>query len=101
MGIGAIPDAALNYLTRHKDLGIHTEMFSDGVLPLIESGVINCARKNQHAHQIVAGFVMGSRALYDFVNDNPTVALADIEYVNDPSVIAKHENMVSINLEIS
>lgn len=97
MGIGAIPDAALNYLTDHRDLGIHTEMFSDGVLPLIESGVINCARKKQHAHQIVSGFVIGSRKLYEFVHDNPMVELVDIEYVNDTGVISKHDNMVSIN----
>lgn len=97
MGIGAIPDAALNYLISHKDLGIHTEMFSDGVLPLIEKGVINCSRKKQHAHKILSGFVIGSRQLYDFVDDNPMVELADIEYVNNTSVIAKHENMVSIN----
>jgi acyl-CoA hydrolase len=97
MGIGAIPDAALNYLNNHKDLGIHTEMFSDGVLPLIENGVINCAKKKQHAHQIVSGFVIGTRKLYDFVHDNPMVELVDIEYVNDTGVIAKHDNMVSIN----
>lgn len=97
MGIGAIPDAALTFLGDHKDLGIHTEMFSDGVLPLVESGVINGARKKQHPHKIVSGFVMGSKKLYEFVNDNPAVELADIEYVNNTSVISKHDNMVSIN----
>ncbi len=97
MGIGAIPDAALRFLNNHKDIGIHTEMFSDGALPLIESGVINGAKKKQHPHKIVSGFVMGSKKLYDFVHDNPMVELADIEYVNNTSVISKHDNMVSIN----
>lgn len=97
MGIGAIPDAALRCLHTHKDLGVHTEMFSDGVLPLVASGVINNRRKQKRPGQIVTGFVMGSRALYDFVDDNPEVAFLDIAYVNDTSIIRKNDRVVAIN----
>jgi 4-hydroxybutyrate CoA-transferase len=97
MGIGAIPDAVLSFLGNHKDLGVHTEMFSDGVLPLIESGVINNKLKTRHKDVLVAGFLLGSRKLYDFVDDNPLVRMLDIQYVNDTAVIRKLPKMTSIN----
>lgn len=97
MGIGAIPDAALRCLGDHKDLGVHTEMFSDGVLPLLESGVINNSRKNIAQGRSVTGFTMGSDALYTHVHDNPEVTFLDIEFVNNPTVIAKNSRVTSIN----
>ena len=97
MGIGAIPDAVLSCLTDRKDLGIHTEMFSDGVLELINAGVINNSRKKVHPGKIVTGFVVGSQKLYDFVDDNPQVAFLDIEYVNDTSIIRRNDNVAAIN----
>ena len=97
MGIGAIPNAVLNALEGHQDLGIHTEMFSDGVIDLVEKGVINGKNKNTHPEKIVAGFVMGSRRLYDFVDDNPMLAMLDIEYVNDTAVIRKNPKVTAIN----
>jgi 4-hydroxybutyrate CoA-transferase len=100
MGIGAIPDAVLSCLGNHKDLGVHTEMFSDGVLPLVQSGVINNKLKTKHPNVIVSGFLLGSRKLYDFVDDNPVVRMLDIQYVNDTSVIRKLPKMVSINSAI-
>ncbi len=100
MGIGGIPNAVLAGLTGHRRLGIHTEMFSDGVIDLVESGVITCEEKQIHRGRIVAGFVSGSRRLYDFVNDNPFVHLLDITYVNDTSAIRKLKKMVAINSAI-
>jgi len=97
MGIGAIPDATLACLGNHKDLGIHTEMFSDGILPLVQSGVITNAYKRKHRGRIVTTFAMGSQALYNFVDDNPEVAFLDVEYTNDTSVIRKNPQTVSIN----
>jgi acyl-CoA hydrolase len=97
MGIGAIPNAVLNALTHHRRLGIHTEMFSDGVTNLVEKGVITGEEKCIHRHKIVAGFVSGSQALYDFVDDNPVVQLLDITYVNDTSVIRKLSKVTAIN----
>ncbi len=97
MGIGAIPDAALRCLGGHQDLGVHTEMFSDGVLPLLESGVINNSRKKIARGRTVTGFVMGSERLYRFVDDNPEVTFLDIEFVNNPTVIAKNPRVTSIN----
>jgi acyl-CoA hydrolase len=97
MGIGAIPDAALRCLGGHRDLGIHTEMFSDGVLPLFESGVINNSRKKVVVGRSVVGFVMGGSDLYAHVHDNPEVAFLDIEFVNNPVVIAKNSRVTSIN----
>ncbi len=97
MGIGGIPDAVLACLGNHRDLGIHTEMFSDGVLPLIRSGVVNGRRKKVHPGKIVTGFAMGSPALYDFVDDNPEVVFLDIEYVNDTSNIRRNPNVTAIN----
>ncbi|MEJ2292894.1 MAG: acetyl-CoA hydrolase/transferase C-terminal domain-containing protein [Deinococcales bacterium] len=97
MGIGAIPDAVLAALGDHRDLGIHTEMFSDGAIDLIERGIITGARKVSHPGKVVASFVMGTRRLYDFVDDNPLVALLDAEYVNDTSVIRRNPRVTAIN----
>ena len=97
MGIGAIPDAVLNCLTDKKDLGIHTEMFSDGILKLVEAGVITGRRKSLRYGKIVASFCMGTRALYDFVDNNPACSFLPTEYVNDPFIIARNDNMVAIN----
>ncbi|MEQ8473220.1 MAG: acetyl-CoA hydrolase/transferase C-terminal domain-containing protein [Marinoscillum sp.] len=100
MGIGAIPDAVLGCLHNHKDLGVHTEMFSDGVIPLVEKGIINNRFKPKHKDVIVAGFIVGSRKLYDFVDDNPIIRMLDIQYVNDTAVIRRLPNMISINSAI-
>jgi len=97
MGIGAIPDAVLACLTEHKDLGVHTELFSDGVLNLVELGVINNSRKKVHPGKLVTGFALGSQRLYDFVDDNPSVIFMDIEQVNDTSIIRKNPNVMAIN----
>jgi acyl-CoA hydrolase len=100
MGIGAIPDAVLSCLKDHKDLGIHTEMFSDGVIPLVESGVITNKFKKKHRGKIVTGFAIGTRKLYDFVDDNPKVVFLEIDYVNDTKVIRSNPKAVSINSAI-
>lgn len=100
MGIGAIPDAVLSCLCSHKDLGIHTEMFSDGVLPLIEKEIINNKNKIKHRGKIVTGFVIGTKKLYDFVDDNPQVLFLDIDYVNDTKVIRVNPKVVAINSAI-
>ncbi|NBB76147.1 MAG: 4-hydroxybutyrate CoA-transferase [Bacteroidetes bacterium] len=100
MGIGAIPNAVLNALGNHKDLGIHTEMFSDGVIKLVESGVVNNKKKARHPEKIVASFVMGSRELYDFMDDNPMIAMLDVEYVNDTAVIRRNPKVTAINSAI-
>jgi len=100
MGIGSIPDAVLAALGDHRDLGVHTEMFADGLLPLVERGVINGRRKAVHPGKVVAGFVVGSRAAYDFLDDNPQVAMLDIGYVNDPNVIRRNPKVVAINSAI-
>jgi acetyl-CoA hydrolase len=100
MGIGAIPDAVLNFLDDKHDLGIHSEMFSDGVVRLVEKGVISNARKTLHPGKIVVGFVLGTRSLYEWVNDNPLCEFHRQEYVNDPFVIAQNDRMVAINSAI-
>ncbi|MCA9867765.1 MAG: acetyl-CoA hydrolase/transferase family protein [Anaerolineales bacterium] len=97
MGIGSIPDAVLQNLHSHKDLGIHTELFSDGVVSLFEAGIINCSRKTFHQGKMVAGFLFGSDRLYHFVDNNPIVELHPTEYVNDPFNIARNNDMVAIN----
>lgn len=97
LGIGAIPEAVLDALSGHEQLGIHTEMFSDGVVDLIESGVITGEQKLNHPGKVVASFVMGSRRLYDFVDDNPSVVLLDVAYVNDTSVIRRNPKVTAIN----
>jgi acetyl-CoA hydrolase len=97
MGIGSIPDAVLQNLTNHKDLGIHTELFSDGVVDMVEAGVITCAKKTFHPGKIIAGFLFGTQRLYEFINNNPLIELHPTDYVNDPFIIAQNDNMVSIN----
>jgi acetyl-CoA hydrolase len=97
MGIGGIPDAVLAALGSKQDLGVHTEMFSDGVMDLIRSGVINNERKNLHRGKVIASFLMGSAELYDFVNNNPIIEMHPTEYVNDPFIIAQNDRMVAIN----
>jgi len=96
-GIGAIPDAVVRELAGFKDLGIHSEMFSDGVVDLIERGVVTNARKTVHPGQCVCTFLMGTRKLYDYVDNNPAVFGAPVDYVNNGAVIAANDNMVSIN----
>ena len=100
MGIGAIPDAVLSQLGNHKDLGIHTEMFSDGIIPLVESGVVNGKYKGVRKGKVVSGFCMGSQKLYDFIDDNPMVEMRDISFVNDVTTIRRNPKMVSINSAI-
>lgn len=100
MGIGAIPDAVLKYLFQKKDLGIHTELFSEGVIDLVDAGVLTNARKTLHPGKIVAGFILGTKRLYNWVNDNPLIEFHRTEYVNDPFVIAQNERMVAINSAI-
>ncbi|MEP6746202.1 MAG: acetyl-CoA hydrolase/transferase C-terminal domain-containing protein [Bacteroidota bacterium] len=100
MGIGSIPDQVLLNLTGHKDLGIHTEMLSDGVIPLIESGVINNRLKKLNVGRSVTGFLLGTNKLYNFVNDNPQIRVMDIAYVNDTSVIRQNPNATAINSAI-
>lgn len=97
LGIGAIPDAVLLFLTDKKDLGIHSEMFSDGVVVLAEAGVITNRKKTINPGKFMAAFLMGTKKLYDFVNQNPDVELQSVDYINDPYIIGQHENMISIN----
>lgn len=97
LGIGAIPDAVLLFLKDKKDLGIHSEMFSDGVLELAQAGVITNAKKTLKPGKFEVAFLMGTRRLYDFVDRNPDVLLDPVDYVNHPFVVAQNENMVSIN----
>lgn len=100
MGIGAIPDAVLNFLGEKRDLGIHSEMFSDGVVRLVDKGVITNSRKSLHPGKIVVGFILGSQALYKWADDNPLCEFHRQEYVNDPFVIAQNDKMVAINSAI-
>ncbi len=100
MGIGAIPDAVLRCLMNHKDLGVHTEMCSDGIIELVEKDVINNKYKNIHPNKTVSSFALGSKKLYNYINDNPAFAFLDIEYVNDPHVIRRNDKMISINSAI-
>lgn len=97
MGVGTIPDAVLKCLNNHKDLGIHTEMLSDGVIDLMQSGVVNNKYKTIHRHKTVTSFCMGTKRLYDFVNDNSSFVFLDVDYTNDPRVIKRNGNMVAIN----
>jgi 4-hydroxybutyrate CoA-transferase len=96
-GIGGIPDAVLQFLGDKKNLGVHTELFSDGVIDLVDRGIINNEAKTLHPGKIVAGFLLGTQRLYDFVHDNPIVELHPTEYVNDPFLIAQNNKMISIN----
>lgn len=100
MGIGSIPNAALANLHGHKDLGLHTEMFSDGVIELIENGVINCKYKGTNKGRALATFLIGSQRLYDFVNDNPFIEMRESSYVNDTAIIRRNPKMVAINSAI-
>lgn len=97
MGIGTIPDAVLSYLTNHKHLGVHTEMLSDGVIDLFLADVIDNRYKHLHPNRIVTSFALGTKRLYDFVHDNPGLTFLDIDYVNNPSIIARNDNVVAIN----
>jgi acyl-CoA hydrolase len=97
LGIGGVPDAVLHSLTDRRDLGIHTEMVSDGVIDLIEKGVINGRRKTIHPGKAVAGFVLGTQALFDYLHNNPFFEFHPIRYTNDPFIIAQNERMVAIN----
>lgn len=100
MGIGAIPDAVLHSLTNHKHLGIHTEMFSDGIISLIEKGIIDGSQKKVHPGKVVTGFAMGTQRLYDFVDDNPAIVFLDIAYINDTNVIRRNPKVTAINSAI-
>jgi 4-hydroxybutyrate CoA-transferase len=97
LGIGAIPDAVLLFLKEKKDLGIHSEMFSDGVVFLAEAGVVTNKKKTINAGKFTATFLMGTRKLYDFVDNNPNVEMLPVDYVNNPYIIGQHEKMISIN----
>jgi len=97
LGIGAIPDAVLMFLTEKKNLGIHTEMFSDGVVKLVEEGVITNRAKNFHHGKMIANFLMGSSRLYKFAHNNPFIEMHTVDYTNDPYIIGRNDNMVSIN----
>lgn len=100
MGIGAVPDAVLKYLFDKKDLGVHTELFSDGVIDLVEAGVLTNARKTLHPGKIIAGFILGTKRLYDWAHNNALLEFHRTEYVNDPFVVAQNERMVAINAAI-
>ncbi|MCU4174699.1 acetyl-CoA hydrolase/transferase family protein [Carboxylicivirga sp. N1Y90] len=97
MGIGGIPNAVLAQLGNHKDLGVHTEMFADGILPLVESGVVNGRRKQIDPGKMVASFLMGSQELYDFIDDNPMVAMMDVRHTNSVNVIRQNDKVTAIN----
>lgn len=100
MGIGAIPNAVLAQLGGHKNLGVHTEMFADGILPLVESGVVNGALKGIDVGKMTSTFLMGSKALYDFVDDNPGVVMKDVSYTNDINMICRNPKVTAINSAI-
>ena len=100
MGIGNIPNAVLSKLFNHKDLGIHTEMFSDGIIPLVEKGIITNKYKKIHPGKIISGFAFGTKKLYDFIDDNPMINMLDIGYVNDIAVIRRNKKQISINSAI-
>ncbi|OOB78776.1 MAG: 4-hydroxybutyrate CoA-transferase [Epulopiscium sp. Nuni2H_MBin003] len=97
LGIGSMPDAILTFLHEKKDLGIHTEMLSDGVIDLIESGVINGSQKNINKGKVVTTFIMGTRRLYDFVDGNPMIEAYPVDYTNNPYNIAKNDNVIAVN----
>jgi len=100
MGIGSIPNAVLASLSGHRNLGVHTEMFSDGILPLIEKGIINGSQKKKHRGKITATFAVGSQKLYDFMDDNPLIEMLDCAYVNDTTIIRKNPKVTAINSAI-
>jgi 4-hydroxybutyrate CoA-transferase len=100
MGIGAIPDSVMKYLRDRKNLGIHTEMFSDGIIDLVEEGIVNGEEKSIHRGKIISGFVLGTNRLFRFIDNNPVIEFHPQEYVNDPFVIAQNKKMVAINSAI-
>ncbi|QCX39943.1 acetyl-CoA hydrolase/transferase family protein [Aureibaculum algae] len=100
MGIGAIPNAVLSFLTNHKNLGVHTEMFAEGIIDLVEKGVVNGSQKKVNPFKIVSGFAMGTRRLYDFMDDNPEIEMKDIAYVNDTAIIRQNPRATAINSAI-
>lgn len=100
MGIGSVPDAVLANLKNHRELGVHTEMFSDGIIPLIESGVVTNEHKKKHRGKTVTSFLLGSRKLYDFVDDNPSILVLNIDYVNDTAIIRTNPKVTAINSAI-
>ncbi|HLB00504.1 MAG TPA: acetyl-CoA hydrolase/transferase C-terminal domain-containing protein [Bacteroidota bacterium] len=100
MGIGAIPDAVLRFLHFKKDLGIHTEMFADGIIRLVEEGVITNEKKTLHPGKIIASFVLGNQPLFDFIDNNPVIEFHPSQYTNDPFIIAQNDRMVAINSAI-
>lgn len=100
VGIGTIPDAVLKCLYNHKNLGMHTEMCSDGIIKLFEKDVINNSKKKIHPNKLVTAFALGTKKLYDYVNDNPAIAFLDIDYVNDPHVIRRNPKVMAINSAI-
>ncbi len=100
LGIGTIPDAVLRCLHNHKDLGVHTEMFSDGMIDLVEKDVVTNRYKTIHPHKSVTAFALGSRRLYDYVDDNPAFAFLDIDYVNEAGIIRRNDNVVAVNSAI-
>ncbi|WP_087066066.1 acetyl-CoA hydrolase/transferase family protein [Intestinibacillus massiliensis] len=97
LGIGALPDAILSFLGDKKDLGVHTEMISDGTIPLIESGVINGKRKQTFQGKIVSAFFMGTKKFYDYIDHNPAIQMMPVDYTNDPDIIAQNDNVISVN----
>jgi acetyl-CoA hydrolase len=100
LGIGALPNAVLKYLYEKKDLGVHSELISDGVIDLVEAGVLTGARKSIHRGKIICGFLLGTKRLYEWADNNPLVELHRTEYVNDPFVVAQNDRMVAINSAI-
>ena len=100
MGIGTIPDAVLSFLGNHKNLGVHTEMLSDGIIDLVEKDVINNKCKCKHPNKTITSFAIGSRRLYDYVNDNSSFNFLDIDYVNNPHVIRQNPKVIAINSAI-
>lgn len=101
LGIGAVPDAILGFLEDKKDLGIHSEMISDGVMNLVEKGVVNCSRKNYYPNQIVITFAMGSKNFYRWLDNNPMIKTLPVDITNDPEIVAKNDNLVAINSALS
>jgi len=97
LGIGSIPDQVLQNLKHHKNLGLHTEMFSDGVIPLIQNGIINNSQKTINPGRSVTSFIAGTKRIYDFVHDNPAIRVMDISYVNDTAIIRKNPKVIAIN----
>ncbi|WNH08172.1 acetyl-CoA hydrolase/transferase family protein [Thalassobellus suaedae] len=100
MGIGGIPNAVLTFLHNHKNLGIHTEMFSEGIVDLVEKGIVNGSQKKVNPYKIISGFAMGTRRLYDFMDDNPEIEMNDIAYVNDTAIIRQNPKVTAINSAI-